>query len=74
MIALPIKDERLRAAGISSQLEIEAYFKIKVCLEYGDKEKWFCAHVTVFYDALDITKEALPIKQLHLSGGELANG
>jgi hypothetical protein len=74
MIALPVKDERLRAAGIFSPLEIEAYFKIKVCLEYGEKEKWFCAHVTMFYDDLNITKETLPIKPRHLSGGDFSNG
>lgn len=59
LTALPAEDGRFADAGIATPLQLDEYFKIKICLEYEDKERWYLAHVFMFWGLLDITKEPL---------------
>lgn len=63
LMALPTEDERFAAAGIFTPLHIEDHFKIKICLEYKGKEKWYLAHVYESFGCLEINMEALPSKK-----------
>lgn len=62
LIMLPAEDQRFAEAGISDPLQIDAYFEIKLCLEYQDKEKWYLAHVYMDYGCFDISREPLPMQ------------
>jgi hypothetical protein len=59
LIALTAEDKRFTELGIADPLQLDAYFTIKLCLEYQDKEKWYLAHVSMSYGCYDIYCESL---------------
>jgi hypothetical protein len=62
LIALPTEDKCFAEFGIAEPLQIEAFFTIKICLEYQDLEKWYLAHVSFYYRCYEISFEELPSK------------
>src|ERR1035438_8064137 len=56
---LPDEDARFNENGISSPLQIDAYFKIRVCWETLEPKKWYLVRLIKQSDKLEIFGDRL---------------
>jgi hypothetical protein len=57
---LPAQDERFAQVGISTAMDINEFFCIKVCREVEDRERWFEIRVKQYQGYQDIDIDSLP--------------
>jgi len=61
---LPNEDARFKDHGIITPVQIDAYFKIRVCWEIFEPKKWYLVRVIKHSDKLEVTGDRLPIAEI----------
>jgi hypothetical protein len=61
--SLPDEDARFKDHGIITPVQIDAYFKIRVCWETLEPQRWYLVRLIKHSGKLDIFGDRLPLAE-----------
>ena len=60
---LPDEDARFKDHGIITPVQVDAYFKIRVCWETLEPKRWYLVKLIKHFDKLEILGDRLPVSE-----------